>query len=183
MRAADGSLTTARLVLRRWRDDDRRPFAAINADPEVTRYLSGPMSRAESDALVDRIIVHWERYGYGWLAVEERVSGSLLGFVGLAHHRALPDEVEIGWRLARQAWGRGLATEAATAVRDDAFDTLALPRLVSLTTDENLASRRVMDKLGFRFDRHVLFEQWRLRVHVADAPTTRPPGADAGGSR
>ncbi len=164
-------LQTSRLLLRRFDDADREPFAAVNADPEVTRYLSGPMTRAESDALVERIGDHWQRWGYGLFAVELLTERSLVGFVGLSHHRALPDEVEIGWRLARRVWGIGLATEGALAVRDLAFDVVGLDRLVSITTDENLASRRVMDKLGFGYDRHISFERWNLRVAVLDAPT------------
>ena len=165
-----GGLETRRLLLRPFTDDDREPFAAINADPEVTRHLSGPMTRAESDAFVERIRDHWDRWGYGLCAVELLAEPGLIGFIGLSHHRAMPDEVEIGWRLARGVWGSGLATEGALAMRDLAFTTLALPRLVSITTDENLASRRVMDKLGFRYDRHLPFERWTLRIAVLDAP-------------
>jgi RimJ/RimL family protein N-acetyltransferase len=163
-------LTTERLLLRRFVDADREPFARLNADPEVTRYLSGPMTRAESDGLIERVRDHWDRWGYGLYAVEVRAEPGLVGFVGASHHRALPDDVELGWRLARGVWGRGYATEGALAVRDAAFAELALPRLISITTDENVASRRVMEKLGFRYDRHVPFEQWTLRVAVLDRP-------------
>jgi RimJ/RimL family protein N-acetyltransferase len=159
-------LETDRLVLREWTADDAEPFAALNADPEVTRHLAGPMTRAESDAAVERIRGHWDTYGYGLHAVELKADGRFVGFIGLAHHRALPDDVEIGWRLARDVWGRGLATEGALASRDAAFGVLGLARLVSLTTDENLASRRVMDKIGLRYDRHIAFERWNLRVHL-----------------
>jgi RimJ/RimL family protein N-acetyltransferase len=168
-------LETQRLVLRRFAEADREPFATLNADPEVTRHLSGPMTRAESDAGVERLDAHWARHGYGLYAVEAAVhrgSGPMfVGFVGIQHHRALPEDVEIGWRLARSAWGLGFATEAAVAVRDLAFEVIGLPRLVSITTDENLASRRVMDKLGFRYDRHLRFEQWNLRVALLEAPS------------
>ena len=168
-------LETARLRLRRFTEADRAPFAVMNADPEVTEHLSGPMTRAESDAFVERILTHWDTWGYGLHAVDllgnpDHDMVGFSGFVGLSHHRALPDEVEIGWRLARRAWGRGLATEGAMVVRDAAFDVLGLERLVSVTTDENLASRRVMDKLGFRYDRHVPFERWNLRVAILEAP-------------
>src|SRR5205085_10153774 len=115
------------------------PCAALNADPEVTRHLAGPMTREESDALVDRVEEHWARWGYGLYAVVPDSAGEMVGFVGLSHHRAMPDDVEIGWRLARSSWNQGIATEAACAVRDAAFGRLGLPRLVSLTTDENTA--------------------------------------------
>lgn len=159
------TLETPRLLLRAWRDDDRAPFAVMNADEAVTRYLSGPMTRQQSDALVDHIIAHWWDWGYGLYAVERRSDGRFIGFVGLSHHRALPADVEIGWRLARPVWGDGLATEAAMVVRDHAFGDLGIPRLIAVTTDENLASRRVMDKLGMTFDRYVAYDRWRLRVH------------------
>ena len=166
MRQIAGRLVTQRLLLRRFTDADREPFAVMNADPEVTRHLSGPMTRVESDGYLERIQDHWEHWGYGLFAVELLSEPELVGFVGLSHHRALPNEVEIGWRLARRVWGAGLATEGAAAVRDLAFGDLQLDRLVSLTTDENLASIRVMDKLGFGYDRHIPFERWNLRVAV-----------------
>ena len=158
------SLATPRLRLRRFTAADRPPFAAINADPVVMRHLGGVLSRAGSDALLDRVDEHWAQWGYGLQAVELRGDGRLVGFIGLSHHRALPDDVELGWRLAADCWGRGLATEGAAAVRDAAFAHLGLTRLVSITTDDNVASRRVMDKLGFTYVRHLPFEQWDLRV-------------------
>jgi RimJ/RimL family protein N-acetyltransferase len=162
-RAGD-RLLTERCVLRRFGDADRAPFARINADEQVTRFLSGPMAPDESDALVDRIVAHWDRWGYGLFAVECGDPGRFVGFVGLSHHRALPDDVEIGWRLDRAVWGRGIATECARAVVGVGFGALGLDALVSITTDVNLASRRVMAKLGFRYVRHVEFERWSLRV-------------------
>lgn len=108
---------TERLVLRRWRDEDAPTFAAINADPEVMRYVGGVLDRAGSDALLARLREGWRSDGYGRAAVEDAESGELLGFVGLGPHPALPGEVEIGWRLTRQVWGRGLASEAAAAMR------------------------------------------------------------------
>ena len=170
-------LETVRLLLRRFTEADRAPFAAMNTDPHVTEHLAGPMTRADSDAFVDRILAHWDTWGYGPHAVQQQADpdGDMIGYIGLWHHRALPDEVEIGWRLARTAWGRGLATEGAMVVRDAAFDVLELERLVSLTTDENIASRRVMDKLGFRYDRHMPFERWNLRVAILDSPQPQQP--------
>jgi RimJ/RimL family protein N-acetyltransferase len=90
--------------------------------------------------------------------VESRADGSLLGFVGLGAHPAAPGDVEIGWRLVRAAWGRGIATEAALAVRDLAFDDLALPRLVSVAQPENAASLAVMRRIGMRHWRDVEVE-------------------------
>ena len=101
-------LETERLLLRRWRPEDREPFAGINADATVTRHLGGtPLTAEESDALVDRIEAHWEEWGYGLSAVEPKGTGRMIGFIGLGHHRALPTDVEIGWRLASDVWVRG----------------------------------------------------------------------------
>jgi len=149
-------LATQRLVLRRWSAADREPFAALCADPEVMRHFPAVLSRAEADALADRADGGFDapRSGgspYGLAAVERRADGEFLGFVGLHHMRWYPDDVEIGWRLARSAWGRGYATEAATAWVTHARDVLRLPRLISITTPGNAASLAVMRRLGMRF--------------------------------
>jgi RimJ/RimL family protein N-acetyltransferase len=142
-------LRTERLLLRRWRQEDRGPYAAMNADPRVTRYLGHPpLSVEQSDGLVDRIEAHWTRWGYGLWAVEELADRSFLGFVGLAHHNWYPEEVEIGWRLRPDRWGLGLATEGARAALDQGFGTLGLRRLISIIHRDNVASRRVAEKCG-----------------------------------
>ncbi|MGW5362351.1 GNAT family N-acetyltransferase [Actinopolymorpha pittospori] len=167
-------LETPRLVLRTWRPEDRPAFNALNADPTVMEHITGtPMSEAEADLLAERIDEHWQERGYGLYAVELRSTGELAGFIGLHQHRAVPDEVEIGWRLARSAWGRGLATEGALAVRDLAYGTLGLPSLIAITVAANVRSVRVMEKLGFSFWRQVPFQQWQLTVYrgIADAST------------
>lgn len=158
MTAANGSiveLTTERLLLRAWWDADREPFAALNADPEVMRYFPGPLTRDQSDAMVDRLAAGFADRGYGLWAVEVRATGEFIGFVGLT---PAPDEIpaapatEIGWRLARAHWGQGFASEAARAVRDHAFGPLGFTDLVSFTTVTNAPSRRVMAKLGMTHD-------------------------------
>jgi len=164
-------LETDRLRLRRWRPEDGDPFAALNADAEVTRHLgSSPLSRDESDALVGRIEAHWDEWGYGLCAVEPKSADAMIGFVGLGHHRAMPDHVEIGWRLARGAWGQGLATEGAEAVRDWAFGPLGIDRLISITVPENVASWRVMEKLGMTLWRHVPWEGLTLKIYELGRP-------------
>jgi RimJ/RimL family protein N-acetyltransferase len=164
-------IDTARLTLRTWQPEHRPAFAAINADPAVMEHLGGtPMSRSDSDALVDRIVHHWQVHGFGLYAVEHRPGGEFAGFLGLSHHRALPDEVEIGWRLASSAWGRGLATEGATAVRDLAYGVLCLREIVSITIAANTRSIRVMEKLGLTYWREMAFEQWQLRIYRGRAP-------------
>jgi RimJ/RimL family protein N-acetyltransferase len=163
-------IETARLVLRTWRPADRSAFAEINADPEVTEHVGGrPLTRAESDAIVVRAELSWEERGYGWYALESRETGDLLGFCGLQHHRAIPAEVEVGWRLARNAWGRGLATEAALVCRDLAFDVLDLDRLISVTIEANTRSLRVMGKLGMRPWCRLPFESWKLWIWAMTA--------------
>jgi len=149
-------LATQRLVLRRWSAADREPFAALCADPEVMRHFPAVLSRAEADALADRADGGFDTLRsngspYGLAAVERREDGEFLGFVGLHPMRWYPDDVEIGWRLARSAWGRGYATEAATAWVAHARDVLRLPRLISITTPGNAASLAVMRRLGMRF--------------------------------
>jgi RimJ/RimL family protein N-acetyltransferase len=145
------TLTTARLALREWRESDRAPFASLNADPEVVRYLSGPRARARSDALVDEIVAHWAEQGFGLWAVERRADGAFLGFTGLsrpAFQAHFTPAVEVGWRLARHAWGHGYATEAGRAALDYGFEVLDLEEIVSFTVPANDRSRRVMERLG-----------------------------------
>lgn len=166
-------LETERLLLREWLAEDRRPFAALNADERVMEYFPHPLSRAESDAFVDRIIAEWAECGRGLYAVELRGEGRFIGYVGL--HRATFDApftpcVEIGWRLAADVWGRGYATEAARAVLRDAFGRLGLRRVYSFTAAVNGRSERVMRRLGMRslggFDHPALPVGHPLRPHV-----------------
>lgn len=130
-------------------------MAAINADPEVTRYLNRPIGPVESAAFHARVLDHWARHGFGFWAVAawqpSSVPSGLLGFVGVHYPTFAPElasRPEIGWRLARPAWGHGLATEAALAVRDHAFATRALAELISIIDPHNARSRRVAAKLG-----------------------------------
>lgn len=149
-------LSTERLLLREWRETDREPLAAINADPEVMRFLGPPMTRERSDAFVDRAQRGFRRHpGWGWFAVQERATGELLGTVGLEHvhfEAHFTPAVEVGWQLARTAWGRGLATEAASALVALAFDELELEQVVAFTLPANAASLGVMRRLGMTHD-------------------------------
>ena len=148
-------LGTKRLLLRGWRESDRRPFAELNADRRVMRYFPDVLSRDASGELMDRIVQEGNDRGFGAYAVELRESGDFIGFIGLsvpsfeAHFTPC---VEIGWRLAAVSWGKGLATEGAAAVVRYAFDELRLAKLVSFTAAVNLPSRRVMEKLGMKHD-------------------------------
>ncbi len=149
------AISTERLILRRWRESDREPFARLNADPEVMRYFLRPLSRAESDAFVDRIEARFEERGYGLWAVERRGDGAFLGFTGLAYQtfaaRFTPC-VEIGWRFDRFAWGHGYATEAAGEALRLGFEEARLDEIVSFTSLGNVASVRVMERIGMHRD-------------------------------
>lgn len=144
------TLHTDRLVLRPWRDVDLAPWAAMNADPAVREHLGGLLTREESDACVARFRAEFERRGHGWWAVEVRATGEFVGFAGLDEvEEDMPfSGVEIGWRLARHAWGRGYATEAALTVLSYGFDTLGLPEILAVTTAANLRSQAVMRRIG-----------------------------------
>jgi len=148
-------LATDRLVLRGWTDADKAPFAAMNADPRVMELFPSVLSADESDALIARTMEAFRDVGFGLWAVERRADRALLGFVGLAAPAwvaAFTPCVEIGWRLAFDAWGRGYATEAARAVLEFAFERLRLNEVVSLTTVANDRSRAVMERLGMSHD-------------------------------
>lgn len=158
-------LHTERLVLRRWRPADRAPFAALNADPTVMEFMPARLTRVESDAFADRIERGFETNGYGLWAVEVRGGEPFVGFVGLgrpAFEAPFTPCVEVGWRLAREAWGRGIATEGARAAVAFAWDTLGLDEIVSFTVPANRRSRRVMEKLGMRRDPADDFDHPRL---------------------
>lgn len=153
--AAGNGFTTRRILLRRWTDADREPFAAINADPVVMEYFPAPLERAESDGFVDRIEAQFDAWGFGLWVLERRVDRAFLGFTGLAPVRAdIPPAgaIEVGWRLSRSAWGQGYATEAAREALRVGFGEGRLSEIVALTAVVNAPSRRVMERLGMRHD-------------------------------
>ncbi|MFC5800033.1 GNAT family N-acetyltransferase [Streptomyces formicae] len=147
-------LRTERLVLRAWRDSDRDPWAAMNADPEVRRYFPDVLTPELSDASVRRFQADLDRRGWGWWAVEVVSTGEFIGFTGLdpAEDDMPFTGVEAGWRLARTAWGHGYATEAAQAALTFGFESLALPEILAVTTATNLRSQAVMRRLGMTHD-------------------------------
>ncbi|MGQ0805236.1 MAG: GNAT family N-acetyltransferase [Actinomycetota bacterium] len=162
---AGPELRTARLVLRRWRDDDCEPFARLNADPVVMEHFPGRLTRAKSDDFVDRIEAGFEERGYGLWAVEVPGVTPFIGFVGLnpaAFDAPFTPALEVGWRLDRSAWGQGYATEGGRAALGFAFDELGVDEVVSFTTVRNDRSRRVMERLGLRHDSDDDFEHPEL---------------------
>ena len=147
-------LKTPRLLLRRWRPEDRQPFAAMNADPAVMEHFPAPLSREESDAAAERVEQQFAARGYGFWAVEVPGAATFIGFIGLGvpgFQAPFTPCVEIGWRLGRAWWGQGLATEGAQASMKYGFERLRLPEIVSFTVPGNVRSRRVMEKLGMRY--------------------------------
>ena len=168
-------IETERLLLRPWREEDREPFYRLNSDARVMEFFPECLTRAQSDSLVERINEHFRKHGFGLFAAELREDQTFIGFVGLAvpsFEAHFTPCVEIGWRVAADYWGRGLATEGARAVVKYAFDELALDALVSFTVPGNIRSRRVMEKIGMThnasedFDHPNLPEGHPLRRHV-----------------
>lgn len=151
-------LRTPRLRLRRWRSEDGPVIAAISRDPEVRTFLDPDATDESLTSFLPRVEAHWDEHGFGLWAVALAEPGAhevLIGFAGVAYPDFLPDVAhrpELGWRLAHDAWGRGLATEAAAAARDDAFARLGLESLISIIHPANERSRRVAEKLGMAFE-------------------------------
>ena len=168
-------IRTTRLLLRGWRDEDLAPFAAMNADPTIARFLSGALTRDESDAFVASMVESWATHGFGQWALERLETAAFVGFTGLSapsFEAHFTPAVEIGWRLAAEAWGHGLATEAAEAALAFGFESLGLDEIVSFTVPANARSRAVMERIGMThdpaddFDHPRFPEGHRLRRHV-----------------
>ena len=168
------ALTTPRLLLRTFREDDLPLYAALNADPAVVEFLGGvPLTREFSDEIAAWANEVYEAEGIGLLAVERREDGAFLGMCGLHHLETYPDDVEVGWRLAHEHWGQGYATEAATAWLELAFGSMGLPRVISVTDPPNVRSLAVMHRLGMVYDHEAEIEEDGERFHaVIHAVTT-----------
>jgi RimJ/RimL family protein N-acetyltransferase len=194
--APELTLRTERLLLRPWRDEDLAPFAALNADPVVMEHFPGRLTRQESDLMVERIGVRFAETGLYLWAVEVPGVEPFIGYVGLsapAFDAAFTPCVEVGWRLDREAWGKGYATEAGRTVVADGFDRLGLEGIVSFTTISNRRSQRVMQRLGMTRDpaedfdhpnlppghplrHHVLYRLARPAAVDLERPTDRGDG-------
>jgi RimJ/RimL family protein N-acetyltransferase len=169
------TLSSSRICLRQWRDEDREVFARMNSDAKVMQFFRRPLSRTQSDAMVDGIQKHFREYGFGLWAIEVPRVAPFIGFAGLAvpsFTAHFTPCVEIGWRLAFAHWGRGYATEAARLALGFGFETVALREVVSYTSVTNHRSRAVMERLGMRrdaaddFDYPTLPEGHPLRPHL-----------------
>lgn len=161
--------------MRRWRPQDRDAFASICSDAVVMRHYLAPLSHPETAAFIDRIEAGFDEKGFGLWALERRSDGRLLGYTGLQTIMVecpINGEVEVGWRLAHEFWGQGLAFEAASAALDFGFRQAGLARIVSMTAKTNERSLRLMERLGMRraeqldFDHPLIPEDHELRPHV-----------------
>jgi RimJ/RimL family protein N-acetyltransferase len=145
-------LRTDRLLLRQWRESDYKQFATMNRDPVVMEHFPGLMEEQDSERMAHEMGTQIAGRGWGLWAVELHGGPAFAGFVGLNVPRFMPDEVEVGWRLIAEVWGRGYATEAAGAAVRFGFEDLRLREIISFTTPSNLRSRRVMERLGMTHD-------------------------------
>lgn len=172
-------IETTRLRLRDWQQSDFEPFSRMNADEEVMRYFPKTLSKEESDAFAQAIIAEVKEYGFGLYAVEAKETNEFIGFIGF--HRATFESdftpcIEIGWRLKKEAWGRGYATEGAKACLQYGFEELGFGEIFSFTAAINEPSKHVMRKIGLQFVKefdhsrvdqdspllkHVLYRIWR----------------------
>lgn len=184
-------LESARLVMRQWRDDDLSAFAAMCADPQVMRYFPETLSRLESASMIGRMRGHFAELGFGLWALERKDTGDFIGFTGLAvvgFDAHFTPAVEIGWRLAREHWGLGFASEAAWTALRCGFERLGLDEILSFTAASNEPSQKVMQAIGMQHDKAGDFEHPELpdghplRPHVlyritrAQWLTTLKPG-------
>ncbi len=152
-------MTTPRLLLRTFRLADLPEYEALNADPEVYRYLGGePLTRRHSDEIAEWAQECYQSEGIGLLAVERRSDGAFLGQCGVHHQESYPDELEVAWRFASRHWGQGYATEAAAAWLERAFTTLGAERVISMTDHPNTRSLAVMKRLGMTYDHEARIE-------------------------
>jgi RimJ/RimL family protein N-acetyltransferase len=158
-------LSTDRLLLRHWKDSDYAPFAALNADPAVMEHFPAPMTRQASDDFAGRISADIPSRGWGLWALEVIGTGQFIGFTGLSvpsFDAHFTPAVEVGWRLAKDAWGNGYATEAARAALAHGFGPAGLTEIVSFTATPNKPSQRVMERIGMTHDEADDFDHPRL---------------------
>jgi RimJ/RimL family protein N-acetyltransferase len=159
-------LKTKRLILRTWKEQDVDPMSAINQDPLVCEFLPKIGDRTATKALIQLFINHYKNYGFTAYVVELKSNGEFIGFVGLlipSFEAHFTPAVEIAWRLDSKYWGKGYATEAAKAIVNFAFTTLKLEEVVSFTVENNIRSRRVMEKIGMHHNPHDDFDHPKLQ--------------------
>ena len=166
-------IETSRLILRNWLPSDYEPYIAMNLDAEVMEFFPSISTRAETLAQIERVTRHINDCGYGFFAVEQKDNGQFIGFTGLSHPQFethFTPCVEIGWRLSKENWGRGFATEAAQACLDFGFNVQGLDEIYSFTSVNNKRSEHVMEKIGMKkegyFDHPLVEDGHVLKKHV-----------------
>jgi RimJ/RimL family protein N-acetyltransferase len=165
-------LETPRLILRGWQPQDAEAYAAMSAELEVMRHLGGVLTAAQSWRVLALNAGHWVLRGYGQWAIERREDGVLLGRAGLWNPQGWPG-LELGWVLTRHAWGHGYATEAARAVLEWTWGSLATERLISIIAPANAASIRVAERLGLEFEREDTLDGTPVHIYGIDRPGLR----------
>jgi RimJ/RimL family protein N-acetyltransferase len=162
---------TPRLIARRLADTDFDVLCAMHRDPDVMARLWGLRADERTRAYLAENLAHWAEHGFGLWTFHDRNTGAFVGRGGLRH--AILEgrsEVEIAYALMREAWGKGFATEIATACIDVAFHQLALRDLVAFTYPDHAASRRVMEKVGFQYERDIKYHDERHVLYRLHAP-------------
>ena len=146
-------IRTERLLLRRWRDEDRAAYVAMNQDPAVMEFMQGLQSPDVSNGFIDKVEAHWDEHGWGLWAIEVPRVAPFVGFTGLwpADHVLGYKTREVGWRLAREDWGHGYATEAAREALRFGFQDIVFDEIVSFTVVDNIRSRAVMERIGLAY--------------------------------
>jgi ribosomal-protein-alanine N-acetyltransferase len=164
---------TDRLLLRHFHIVDGEAMDRVFGDPEVMRYGRGPQTPEWVRTWLRKCLEDYhQKWGFGLWAVIERQTQQTIGYCGLSHFEDIAGqaETEIGYRLARAYWGRGYATEAARAVRDYAFGTLGLPRLISIIDPRNIASARVAEKTELRYEKDAVFKEVAVHIYSINRP-------------
>ena len=161
-------LKTERLILRQFHIVDGDPLDHVFGDPEVMRFGPGVQTQSWVRDWLRDCLKNYQQLGFGPWAVVEKSSRTVIGYSGLFH---FPDidgqpEIEVGYRLARSAWGQGFATEAVSEIRDYSFNILCLPRLIALIDPQNAASIRVAEKAGMRYEKDVMLEGYTYPDHL-----------------
>ncbi len=184
---ADTVVETARLRLRTWDEADIAPFYDVMNDADVLRHLGGLQTPAQFRAAADRLLGYQRDFGFTFWIVEERDSGRLLGWCGLkrVNYPGAPNQgdVEIGWRYRPDAWGTGIAKEAAIAVLDLAFDRFDAPFVVAVTTAENVGSWGLMERLGMTYQPDLDFTDERFDPPIGISRQWRMDAADWSAAR
>jgi ribosomal-protein-alanine N-acetyltransferase len=158
---------TSQLLLRHLAWDDLEDLAALYADPVIMRFISAPRTYEETQHRLAEILSNYEAYGYGLWATIHKADNQFIGRCGLIPQRVDGEpEVEIGYMLAKEYWGQGLATEAARAIRDYGFEKLGFDRLISLIDPENIASQKIALKNGLTYEKDTRFIDRTIRVYA-----------------